>query len=42
MADSINRVLPTHNLISTAHEDLSKIGQKSLFDASVKGAACLR
>ena len=38
MADTINRILPTHNFISTIHEDFPKIGKKSLFDASVNDA----
>ena len=38
MADSINRILPTHNFISTVHEDFPKISKKTLFDASVNDA----
>ena len=38
MADSINRILPSHNFISTVHEDFPKISKKTLFDASVNDA----
>ena len=38
MADSINRILPSHNFISTIHESFPKVSKKSFFDASVNDA----